>query len=106
MRQALKAVKQPGFLSPRLWRKPFGEDSVIRFSRTNVAGCRVNCRDAQSDPVRRLFLPRDKERSLKAAGILGVEHLQSLDNAIADQEFAVYADLTGIPIAVRTDEGA
>jgi hypothetical protein len=48
----------------------------------------------------------DEEWRFKTAGIAGVKHLQSLDDAVPDQEFSVDEDFARIPITMWADQCA
>src|SRR5947199_9217394 len=85
--------------------KLFWEDRVVGLVHAEIRSGSVRRHDAERDALGRVRRCRDEERRLKTAFRAGVEQLQSLDHAVADQYFPVDGHLSGIPIAVRPDQG-
>src|SRR5256885_12755018 len=80
--------------------KLFWEDGVVGLVHAEIRSCSVRRHDAECDSLRRVRRRRNEKRRLKTALRAGVEQLQTLDHAVADQHLPVDGDLSRIPIAV------
>src|SRR5213594_1337836 len=78
---------------PRL--ELFREDRVVDLVHAEIRSGSVRRHDAERDALGRVRRCRDEERRLKTALRAGVEQLQSLDHAVADQYFPVDGHLSG-----------